>query len=168
MIVRPMEPADTPICARWMAATPLWQRYGVTQNDAQRRLEHALERQATIAVAESEGSGGEQKRLLGFVWYTFRGAFERSGYIQLIGVAPGETGQGIGKALMDFAEDQVFQQVAEMFLLVSEFNIPARRFYHRRGYLHVGTLPDYILPGVNELIYFKRRPSIVSFKGGED
>jgi ribosomal protein S18 acetylase RimI-like enzyme len=168
MIVRPMQPADAPICAKWMAETPLWQCYGVTQASAQRRFELALERQATIAIAEREEPGSRHKQLLGFVWYTLRGAFERSGYIPLIGVAPGEYGQGVGKALMDYAEDQVFPQAGELFLLVSDFNEPAQRFYQRRGYIQIGALPDYILPGVSELIYLKRRPASEILKSGVD
>lgn len=166
MIVRPMQSADTGICARWMADTPLWQRYGVTQTSAQRRFEIALEHQATIAVAEGEEPELGKKQLLGFVWYSLRGAFERSGYIPLIGVAPAEYGQGVGKALMDYAESHVFQQVSELFLLVSDFNAPAQRFYQRRGYIQVGTLPDYILPGISELIYLKRRPASRSLNVG--
>jgi ribosomal protein S18 acetylase RimI-like enzyme len=168
MIVRPMQPADARICAKWMAGTPLWQRYGVTQASAQRRFELVLEHQATIAIAEREGPGPGFQQPLGFVWYTVRGAFERSGYIPLIGVAPGEYGRGVGNALMDYAEGQVFQQVSELFLLVSDFNEPAQRFYQRRGYIQVGVLPDYILPGVSELIYLKRRLSseILMGEGG--
>lgn len=165
MIVRPMQLADARICAKWMAETLLWQRYGVTQASAQQRFERALERQSTIAVAEREEQGPKNKEPLGFVWYTLRGAFERSGYIPLIGVAPGEYGQGVGKELLDYAEGQIFQQVGELFLLVSDFNEPAQRFYQRRGYTQVGALPDYILPGVSELIYFKRRLASESLNG---
>ncbi len=159
MIVRPMQPEDAIICAQWMAETPLWQRYGVTQTSAQLRFELALQHQATIAVAEREEPGVGFKPILGFVWYAVRGAFERSGYIPLIGVAPGRYNQGVGAALMDYAEGQVYQQVGELFLLVSDFNKPAQRFYQRRGFIQVGVLPDYILPGISELIYYKRRPS---------
>lgn len=168
MIVRPMQPAEARICAEWMAETPLWQRYGVSRASAQRRFELALERHATIAIAEREGPGRGHTQRLGFVWYAIRGAFERSGYIPLIGVAPGEHGQGVGKALMDYTEGQVFQRVGELFLLVSDFNEHAQRFYQRRGYIQVGALPDYILLGVSELIYFKRRPASETLISGEE
>lgn len=168
MIVRPMQLADAHICAQWMAETPLWQRYGITQGSMLRRFELALEDQAMIAVADMEGARLGQKQPLGFVWYTLRGAFERSGYIPLIGVARGEYGRGIGNGLMDYAEGQVFQQVGELFLLASDFNQPAQRFYERRGYIQVGTLQDYILPGVSELIYFKRRATSEPLNSGGD
>lgn len=168
MIVRPLQLPETHMCAKWMVETPLWQRYGVTQASAQRRFELAIERQATIAIAEREGPGKEHNQPLGFVWYTTRGAFERSGYIPLIGVAPGEYGQGVGKTLMDYAEDQIFQEASELFLLVSDFNEPAQHFYQRRGYIQVGALPNYILQGVSELIYLKSRPSSETLKNGGD
>lgn len=153
MIVRPMRSEDAQVCARLMAQTPLWQRYGVSEAGARQRFEQGLERGASLAVAERDG------QVAGFVWIAVRGAFEHSGYIPLIGVAPGQYGGGVGQALMDYAEDLVFGEAGELFLLVSDFNEAAQRFYRRRGFVQVGALPDYILPGVSELIYMKRRPA---------
>jgi ribosomal protein S18 acetylase RimI-like enzyme len=76
----------------------------------------------------------------------------------LVGVAAGLRGQGVGRALMDHAEETLFRQVGDIFLLVSDFNQDAQGFYQRLGYHPVGAIPDYILPGVAELIYHKRGP----------
>jgi ribosomal-protein-alanine N-acetyltransferase len=43
-----------------------------------------------------------------------------------------------------------------MVLLCSDFNTEAQRFYRRAGYEQVGALPDYVVPGVAELIFRKR------------
>jgi ribosomal protein S18 acetylase RimI-like enzyme len=153
MIVRPMQVKDAGPCAHLMAETPLWQRYGVTEASARRRFELGLQNQANIAIAEQGG------RLLGFVWVSLNGAFERSSYIPLIGVAPGHYSRGIGQTLMDYAEELAFRHTAELFLLVSDFNRAAQRFYLQRGFIQVGLLPDYVLPGVSELVYMKRRPA---------
>jgi ribosomal protein S18 acetylase RimI-like enzyme len=153
MIVRPMQPQDIDLCAHLVAQTPLWQRYGVSEASARQRFELGLQNKASIAVAEQEGS------LLGFVWVSLHGAFERSSYIPLIGVMPGQYGRGVGQALMDAAEELAFQHTAELFLLVSDFNQAAQRFYQRRGFTQVGALNGYILPDVTELIYMKRRPA---------
>jgi predicted GNAT family acetyltransferase len=57
---------------------------------------------------------------------------------------------------MQFAEAQLFAQTREIFLLVSDFNTDAQRFYARLGYHQVGALPDYVVRGVSELIFWKK------------
>ena len=152
MIIRVLQPADIPACARLMAASLLWQRYQVTESSAARRFEQGLSRQASIAVAEHEGE------ISGFIWYETYGAFARSGYVVLVGVQPGLHRQGIGQALMAYAEQHMFSVVEDVFLLVSDFNAAAQRFYQRLGYQQVGSIPDYVISGITELIYHKRNP----------
>ncbi len=151
MKIRPMDIGDLDALAKLMGDDPLWQRYGVTRESAERRLAGGLEGHATILVAEGEGSPA------GFVWYVERGAFARSGYVMLIGVQPGARGHGVGRALMASAEAAMFATGADVFLLVSDFNDAAQVFYGRLGYEQVGRLPDYVVPGIAELIYRKRR-----------
>jgi ribosomal protein S18 acetylase RimI-like enzyme len=147
--IRTMTPSDIPNCARWIAATPLWQRYHVTEPAIYERLHQALENGATIFVAEHAGD------VLGFIWLVERGAFAHSDYVRLIGVRPGERGRGIGRALMEFAEEQSRARDRDLFLLVSDFNTDAQCFYRRLGFHQVGLLQDYVMPGVAELIYRK-------------
>ena len=45
---------------------------------------------------------------------------------------------------------------ADLFLLVSDFNRPAQRFYAAHGYHHIGAVADYVCPGIGRLIYRKR------------
>ena len=151
-MIRSLAPADIPACARLMAASPLWQRYGVSESAAAQRFETGLAQNATILVAEEHG------QVAGFVWYVTRGAFNRSGYIMLIGVQPDRQGQGAGRALMAAAEQQMFTQVSDVFLLTSDFNQPAQRFYEHLGYTQIGSIPDYVIPGVTELIFRKHKP----------
>jgi ribosomal protein S18 acetylase RimI-like enzyme len=155
-----MQFEDIEACARLMTESGLWQRYGVTEESAARRFEGGLaqqaglERQERIAVAEVD------EEVVGFIWYAARGAFSRSGYIVLIGVAAGQRGRGVGRALMEHAEGELAREGGgDIFLLVSDFNEEAQRFYRRLGYRQVGAIPDYILPGVAELIYHKTYPS---------
>jgi ribosomal protein S18 acetylase RimI-like enzyme len=143
---------DVPAVAAIMAGNALWQRYGVTTASAARRLQRGLETGATVAVAEVEG------RVAGFIWYVVEGAFQRSGYIMIFGVDPDIHGQGVGRALLVHAESALFAASPSIVLLVSDFNTEAQRFYQRHSYTQVGALPDYVLPGVSELIYYKRRP----------
>lgn len=150
---RPLQSADVPAVAAIMVGNALWQRYGITCAAAARRLHAGLDSGATVVVAETDGA------VAGFVWYVVGGAFQRSGYIMLIGVDPSRQGQGIGHALLDHAESALFSTADSILLLVSDFNTAAQRFYHRRGYGQVGAIPDYVIPGVRELIFFKPRTS---------
>ena len=43
-----------------------------------------------------------------------------------------------------------------LFLLTSDFNHGAQRFYERRGYQRAGALPAFARPGIVELLYWKR------------
>ncbi len=148
--IHPLQAIDIEGCARIMAENALWQRYGVTLESARQRLATGLAQGAAILAAGQPGAP------LGFIWYVEKGAFARSGYIMLIGVDPNQQGQGIGDVLMDEAERLLAQTVKEVFLLVSDFNAGAQRFYQRRGYVQSGALPGYVLPDVAELIYRKK------------
>jgi ribosomal protein S18 acetylase RimI-like enzyme len=134
-----------------MAGDPLWQRYGITEAGAARRLADGLAAGATIAVAEIEG------QVAGFIWYVARGAFSRSGYIMLIGVEPAHRGAGVGRALTEHAEAALFADAHDVFLLVSDFNHAAQAFYRRLGYQQVGAIPGYVAAGVTELVFRKLR-----------
>ena len=57
---------------------------------------------------------------------------------------------------MEYAEESSRAQGRDLFLLVSDFNTDAQRFYQRLGFQQVGLLEDYVIPGVGELIYRKR------------
>lgn len=151
MIVRPFGEGDLEPCAAIMADNSLWQRYGVTRESARRTFAAGLARGVALFVAEDDGGPG------GFLWLEPVGAFARSGYIRLIGVGPDRQGQGLGQALMAHAESVLFPLADDIFLLVSDFNTAAQRFYQRLGYVQVGALTDYVLPGVAELIYRKRK-----------
>ncbi len=147
--IRLMTLADIPACAQWIAETPLWQRYHVTEPSIGERLRAGLGGGATIYVAEHAGE------VLGFLWLVERGAFARSDYVQLMGVRPSERGRGVGRALLELAESKSEAKGRALFLLVSDFNTDAQRFYQRLGFRAVGQLVDYVVPGVTELIYYK-------------
>jgi ribosomal protein S18 acetylase RimI-like enzyme len=146
--IRPLAPVDIPSIARWVAATPLWQRYNVTEKNFAERLTVGLANNATIYAAERAGEA------VGFVWLVERGAFNRGAYVQLIGVREEARGGGIGRALMEYVETHATAR--DIFLLVSDFNTDAQQFYTRLGYRPVGKMDDFVVQGISELIYWKR------------
>ncbi len=148
--IRPMTAQDIPVIARWMVQVSLWQRYGLDEPKARRQLEAALQNDDLLLVVDVE-----DRLSCGFTWVMPQGGFGRA-YLRLIGVHPEQSGQGLGAALLEATESAAAQQSAALFLLVSDFNSGAQRFYRQHGYQQIGAIPGYVLPDVTELIFWKR------------
>lgn len=149
--IRSLRRADVSLCAAIVSREPLWRRYGVTKVRAARLLHRALRRRDPLLVAHVGG------RVAGFVWFYLDGTFAHSGYVRWIAVAPEMRGSRLGAALMRAVEDRIFRRGRDVFLLVSDFNRGAQRFYRRLGYRKVGALRDYVVAGVTEYVYRKVR-----------
>jgi len=70
-----------------------------------------------------------------------RKGFLGSPYIAAVAVVEEFRGNGIGAAMLDFA-DQAFSGARHAFLCVSSFNPRAQRLYEQLGYRKVGELQD--------------------------
>ena len=147
MKIRLMQPEDIPAIAHWMVELPLWQRYHVTEVGAIAQFSEALRGDDLLLVT------GEPDPV-GFAWCLRNGAFGRSDYLRLIGVRADCEGQGIGAALLTEVEARA--QSRDLFLLTSDFNEGAQRFYRRMGYEQIGAIPGYVVADVTELIFRKR------------
>ncbi len=151
LCIAPLAERDLEPCAALMAGSEPWTRYGVDLDAARALWRGALETGAAVDVARR----GETT--CGFAWYIPRGGFGLSGYLKLLGVQRDARGQGVGAALLAHVEGRARDDgQAELILLVSDFNLPAQRFYVAHGYRRVGAIPDYVCPGIEELIYIKR------------
>lgn len=147
----PLAERDVEPCAALMASGEPWTRYGIDAAAARALWRQALESGAEVAVAR------QGETTLGFAWYIVRGAFGLSGYLKLLGVSAEARGRGIGAALLAHTEGRARADgQADLFLLVSDFNRPAQRFYAAHGYQQVGAIAGYVHPGIGELIYRKR------------
>jgi ribosomal protein S18 acetylase RimI-like enzyme len=92
----------------------------------------------------------------GFVLFTPEPVFARGGYLRAIAVAPEARNQGVGKALLRFAEQETARLAPNLYLCVSSFNRKAGAFYRHFGYKKIGTIPGLIVPGASELILWKQ------------
>jgi ribosomal protein S18 acetylase RimI-like enzyme len=151
-IVRPMTVTDIPVVAAWMPALPLWQRYGVTVESATRMFERAIAQDDIVLTADIP----DEATACGLLRCLRRGAFGLSPYVSTLGVQAGYQNRRIGAALLNEAERVASEASADLFLLASDFNTDAQRFYRRQGYTQIGAIADYVVPGVTELIFRKR------------
>lgn len=177
--VRPATSADRDAVAqlgREVAALPLLVRYGLTPAGLAADLVALLppagselppptqaqlllaEAQEDPALARARASETAAAVLLGFARFQLRGTLGAGGYLQLIALRPGQAGRGVGVALLRAVEAAVAQASPHLFLLTSDFNHGAQRFYEREGYTRCGQLPGFARPDITELLYWKRLP----------
>jgi ribosomal protein S18 acetylase RimI-like enzyme len=76
----------------------------------------------------------------------------------MIAISPDRRSAGLGARLLAAFEAIAVQEGREGFLLVSDFNVDAQRFYRRHGYDEVGRIPGYVRDGVDEILFWKRLP----------
>lgn len=146
MDIREATAADRDWAAELMAGSDPWCRLGATL-DSLRHMCFAPRYEVWVAV-------GDGKRL-GVVVLQDKG-LAGSPYLKSIAVAPETRAQGVGSALLDFAEARWRGETRWFFLCVSSFNARARALYERRGYTVVGELPDQVVDGSSETIMRKR------------
>jgi GNAT superfamily N-acetyltransferase len=148
--VRALLPSEIPALARALAAVPLMVRYGRTPDALGAALSAAHGRGERLLVAEEGGA------IRGLAWFLTAGTLALGGYLRLIAMLPGAEGKGAGAALLAAFEAETARESRHAFLLVSDFNDGARRFYERHGWVRAGALPGLVLPDVAEVLYWKR------------
>jgi len=151
-VIRPARAEDFPALSRELEALPLFRRYGTT----------AAQFEASWLKALSDGEGlwvGERAgEAVGLCWFLQRGAFGRGAYLRTLALAASAHGGGLGQALLAAYERETAASPGGWFLLVSDFNGGAQRFYARHGYQQVGRLDGFVVPDVAELLFWKPRP----------
>jgi GNAT superfamily N-acetyltransferase len=146
-----MVPDDIPIIAEWMAGDLLWRRYQLAPETIAADFERGLAHDDLIVVADMDLPAR------GFAWCLLDGMFGSFPYLKRFGVDPALAGKGLGRLLLDSLERQLLdRQHRDLFLLVSDFNIDAQRFYQRHGYREIGRVPELVLPGVTEVLFRKQ------------
>ncbi|HET8539496.1 MAG TPA: GNAT family N-acetyltransferase [Anaeromyxobacter sp.] len=150
MDVRALAPHEIPALARALAGAPLMVRYGRSPGALEAALAEAHARRERLLVADEGGA------IRGLAWFLTRGTLALGGYLRLIAMLPGAEGRGGGATLLAAFEAETAKESRHAFLLVSDFNEGARRFYERHGYVRAGALPGLVLPDVAEVLYWKR------------
>ncbi len=149
MNVRPLAAAEIPALARALADVPLMIRYARTPQGLEAALAAAHARGERLLVAD-DGA------IRGLAWFLTHGTLALGGYLRLIAMLPGAEGKGAGAALLGAFEAETAKESRHAFLLVSDFNAGAQRFYERHGYVRAGALRGLVLPDVEELLYWKK------------
>jgi ribosomal-protein-alanine N-acetyltransferase len=144
---------DAKVCAGMMADSEPW-------ISLQRNFDESLSiiteptREVYIGCIDEE--------IVGVIIIEMLGTFK--GYIKSVCVSSQHRGKGIGSSLMNHAEDRIFSETPNVFLLVSNFNEGARKLYVRLGYSEVGEFKDYIVRGHSEILMRKTLGPLTEYR----
>ena len=145
-VVRPMTEEDRVAVMALLADSDPWKRLGYQANDWENYFTPLPQGRDNYVVDQNGKAAGiavvRQKFLLG-------------DYIELLGVADWARGKGIGGQLLAHVEATVFARAKNLFACVSDFNDHARHFYKKQGYLEIGPMPNFLIPGSAEILLRK-------------
>lgn len=143
--IRPLaNEAEAELCARMMEQSEPWQSLGIAYGTLLDLMRNPA-RERYVATLD--------RRIAGSMVINMSGTL--AGYIQSICVDPVNRSCGIGRLLMTHAEARIFRDTPNVFLMVSDFNAAARRFYERLGYQSIGAIPEFLIAGRAEILMRK-------------
>jgi|SRR6218665_29689 len=151
-VIRPATLEELPALASALAPLSLFQSYRLDAAALGARFQGALERGEGLLLATEESLGP-----VGVCWFLTRGTFGTGAYLRTLAIREDRQGSGLGARLLAAYEAGCGSPPGGYFLLTSDFNAAAQRFYERHGYRRVGALPDFAVPGVSELVFWKPR-----------
>lgn len=144
MKIRPATSAEYPIFADMMVRTNPWVTLKMDENQCLSAFQGPCK---DIFAAE------DHDQLIGFIIIQTSGTFR--GYIQTLCVAEGFRGQGVGRKLLEFAEENSRIYSTNLFICVSDFNQEALKLYLNFGFEKIGLLPDLVKKGFTEILLRK-------------
>jgi ribosomal protein S18 acetylase RimI-like enzyme len=138
-------------CRKVFLASEIYDRYFKGEDRLERSLRTAAEKGELYLATAEDG-----RTVAGAMRVVMRGFCGLYPYLSLIGVKKDFRGERVGSFLMDRLEEMSRKSGAKrVTLMVSDFNTGAQAFYRGRGYRLLGTLPDAVKPGIDELILMK-------------
>ncbi len=144
----PLSRAHIPACSEIVAASDPWKRFGEGFDFSSLLSRGPSHLKAYVCIAG--------KKVAGFIVFTADPVFARGGYLRALGVALDMRRRGIGKKLLSFAEKMTARRSPNFYLCASSFNRRAQAFYRKLGYTRIGKVPDLLVKGASEYIYWKR------------
>jgi ribosomal protein S18 acetylase RimI-like enzyme len=118
-------------------------------------LQKSLDSGYHIFVAEGASS------VAGYVCYGPTPMTEATWDMYWLAVDAGRQGQGIGRALMAFAEERIREKDGRLIIIETSGRPQydkTRRFHESQGYTEVGRIADFYSPGDDKLFFEKRLP----------
>lgn len=141
---RPLLPSESAPLAAAFATMEPWRRYRCDAAELEAYAAQVEPGAPRLALLAGEHLAG----LIGLRWAWLRGP-----YLQFLGILPAFQAQGAGSSVLSWLEREATARgERNLFVCVSDFNAPARRFYEAHGFREVGTLPHLVKHGLTEIL----------------
>jgi ribosomal protein S18 acetylase RimI-like enzyme len=153
--IRPMIRRDMPSVMELLNATPEFRtaEVAIAEEVMDSYLFDPIDSGYYIAVSEKGST------IAGYICYGPTPLTEETWDIYWLAVAPSHQGNGIGSALMHYAEEKI-KKARGRLMIIETSGTPeyekTRRFHSKHGYEIIGRIPDFYLPGDDKIIYQKR------------
>ena len=144
--------ADVEAAAKLMSNNDPWLTLGRTYEKCLAVIRNPL---AEVYVAKSDGV------VIGLAVIQLKGALV--GYIQTLLIAPEFQGHTLGRQMITFLENRIYEVSPNVFMCVSDFNVNAQRLYKKMGYEIIGEIKNYIADGYSEFLLRKTTGALNDF-----
>jgi ribosomal protein S18 acetylase RimI-like enzyme len=153
--IRAMTAADKPTIMRTLRTLPEFtpEEVVVAEEVIDSYLQKSLASGYHIFVAEAASS------VAGYVCYGPTPMTEGTWDMYWLAVDAVRQGQGIGRALMAFAEERIRENNGRLIIIETSGRPQydkTRRFHQSQGYTEVGRIADFYSPGDDKLFFEKR------------
>ena len=136
-------------CLRCLKNSDLWDAYFKNNPTHEAALEEMIsKKQVYVATNKND-------KCIGFMGVINNGCFRKFSYLATLAVKKRYRNKGIGEALVSKFETIGFKRADKVFILVSDFNKIAQKFYRKLGYKKVGNIPDLFKTGISENLLVK-------------
>jgi len=145
--LEPVDPVRARVLAEAVATLSPWSDLFFTAAG----LETYLTRPDPALFRYAVLSGGDLAGVIGV-----RSPWLRGPYLEQLAILPGFQGRGIGGGLLGWMEARAAGRAKNLWVLSSDFNEGALRFYEANGFERIAPLEDLVRPGYGEILLRKR------------
>ena len=138
-------------CLLCVKNSELWDAYFENNPTLEADLEKMISKKQVYVVKN------KNDQCIGFMGIINNGCFHKFSYLATLAVKRRYRSKGIGEALVNKFETIGFKRADRVFILVSDFNKKAQKFYRKLGYKEVGNISDLFKTGVSENLLVKYR-----------
>jgi len=137
-------------CEKALLSSELDERYFHEEGSARKAITEGLKQGNIFVVLQA-------KECIGFMWCILNGAFHSFHYLHIIALKENYRGRSVGGKMMDYLHGMVFKNSDKIFLVATDFNPDANKFYEKMGYRQVGEIPSLYRSGITEYLMMKEK-----------